>query len=125
MAILGVMDIIKVFFADGRVSTILGLILLDVILAVAVAIKKRAFDWRRLAEFYRTMVVPYVLGYLAFYLAAEFFFVPKWLGEWATLAGDAVQWGAWLALVGNLVADVVHSAKGLGYSLERGVKTDG
>lgn len=120
-----VLEIVKAFFGDGRVMTILGMILVDVLLAVAVAIKGKKFDWRRLAEFYQTMVVPYILGYMAFYLAAEFFFVEKWLGDWSTLAGDAVQWVTWMALVGNLVADVMKSAKALGYSFATETPTGG
>ena len=111
-----VLAVVKAFFRDGRVMTILGLILVDVLLAVSAAIKAGKFDWRRLAEFYRTMVVPYVIGYLAFYLAATFFFDVEWLGDWSSFAGEAVQWVAWSALVGNLVADVMRSGRALGYA---------
>ena len=118
-----ILEAVKLFFQDGRVVTIEGLIVLDVILAVAAAIKARVFDWRRLAEFYRSMVVPYVLGYLAFYIVGELFFVPKWLGDWSSLAGDGIQWVAWMALVGNLGADVMNSAKTLNYAfVENGGK---
>ena len=104
------------FWQDPRVRTILGLILLDVILAVAAAIKAKVFEWRRLAEFYRTMVVPYILGYLAFWLAGEFFLVGEWLGDWGDLLlGQTAQWLPWLALIGNLVADVHNRMKALGY----------
>jgi len=111
-----VLDVLSAFWADGRVQTIAGLILLDVVLAVAAAVKTGQFDWRRLAEFYQTMVLPYILGYLAFY-GAGFFLKPEWLGEYGYLLGDAMQWVPWAALVANLVADVVNSAKALGYTI--------
>lgn len=111
-----VLGILAAFWADGRVSTILGLIVLDVVLAVAAAIKEKAFDWRRLAEFYRTMVLPYVLGYLAFY-GAGFLLDTEWLGAFGEIASEATMWVPWLALVGNLVADVVNSVGSLGLKL--------
>ena len=111
-----ILAVLRVFFLDGRVRTILGLILADVILALAAAIKAGTFDWRRLGEFYRTMVIPYVLGYLAFYSPSVFLLEEAWLGEYAELAGEAVRWIAWIFLVGNLVADILKSAKALGYA---------
>lgn len=102
------------FFADGRVSTIVGLILLDVALAVAEAIRLGQFEWRRLAEFFHTMVVPYLIGYLGVYGAAQFL-DERYLGPFAETLGSGFTWVAWLALVTNLAADVLLHAKALGY----------
>lgn len=102
------------FFADGRVSTIVGLILLDVALAVAEAVRLRQFEWRRLADFFRTMVVPYLIGYLGVYGAAHFM-DERYLGPFAEALGAGFAWVAWLALVTNLAADILTHAKVLGY----------
>jgi len=112
------MEIIKGFFSDARVMTILGLILLDVLLAIAAAIRTGTFELRKIGEFYKTMVVPYVIGYMAFYLAATFFLDPEKLGPWADLAGDGMLTITWLALVGTLAGDVIRSAKALAYKIE-------
>ena len=113
------MDVVKVFFSDTRVMAIIGLILLDVLLAIAAAIKTSTFDWRKLGEFYKTMVLPYIIGYLAFYLFVTYF-IKDWelLGSYADQVGEGVLIVAWLALVGNLVGDVVNSAKTLAYKIE-------
>ena len=108
------MEWVAAFFADGRVSTILGLILLDVCLAVAAAVRQGAFQARRLAEFFRTMVVPYMIGYLGVYGAAHFM-DERYLGPFAQALGAGFAWAAWLALVANLAADILGHAKTLGY----------
>lgn len=108
------MNWVEEFLADGRVSTIVGLILLDVALAVAEAIRLQRFEWRRLGEFFRTMVAPYLIGYLGVYGAAQFL-DDRYLGPFAETLGAGFAWAAWLALVTNLVADVLSHAKVLGY----------
>lgn len=104
----------EAFFADGRVSTILGLILLDVALAVAAALRRGEFHPQRLAQFFRTMVVPYMIGYLGVYGAA-YFLDERYLGPFAQALGAGFAWAAWLALVANLAADILEHAKELGY----------
>lgn len=108
------MEWLEGFFADGRVSTILGLILLDVTLAVAVAVRRGEFEPRRLADFFRTMVVPYLIGYLGVYGTAHFL-DERYLGPFAEALGSGFVWAAWLALVANLAADVLGHARELGY----------
>jgi len=105
---------VEAFFADARVSTILGLIFLDVALAVAVAVRQGQFQARRLAQFFRTMVVPYLIGYLGVY-GAVYFMDEEYLGPFAEALGAGFAWAAWLALVANLAADILGHAKSLGY----------
>jgi len=112
------MEIIKGFFGDSRVMTILGLILLDVLLAVAAALRTGQFEPKRLADFYRTMVVPYVIGYLAFYLVSTYFIKDvELLGPYADVVGEGMVWMAWLALVGTLGAAVFKNVKALAYKI--------
>ena len=112
------MSLLEAFFADRRVSTVVGLILLDVALAVAAALRQGRFELQRLADFFRTMVMPYVLGYLGVYGTA-FFLDDELLGPFAPALGAGLAWAAWLALVANLAGDILEHARELGYRRER------
>ena len=57
---------------------ILLLIGLDLVLGIFCAIKRGAFEWGKVGQFYQTMVVPYVGGYLALQIA--FTLLPEQLG---------------------------------------------
>lgn len=52
-------------------TTLLGLIFLDVVLGIAVAIVKEEFDWKELTKFYKTKILPYILGWFAIELASQ------------------------------------------------------
>lgn len=52
------------FGNDDKTRTILALILTDIVTGVMCALKLRIFDMQRLAGFYGSNVVPYILGYL-------------------------------------------------------------
>jgi len=111
-----VLEYLGMFFADPRVQTVLGLIILEVFLAIANAIKKGEFAWHRLADFYRTMVVPYILGFLGFFLAGKF--VKLALVEpYDVIVGEGAIWLAWITLAFNLLADIYTKAKELGIPL--------
>ena len=103
------------FFADPRVLTILGMILLDVVLAISAAIKLKEFDWKRLPEFYQTMVLPYVLGYLAAY-TASFLIIGDWAGG---LPVEIIVTILWSAIVGNLGASIIGHLKGLALDIPK------
>ena len=110
-------SLVYAFFHDPRVLTLLGLIVLDVLLGVAVAVRTETFDWRRLATFYRTMVGPYLLGYLGFYLCAKIM-TAELLGPAGYLVGEGMTTLAWLTLVGTLAASVIDNARSLGYKID-------
>jgi len=96
------------FFRDARFYTILGLIALDVALAVAEAIKENRFDWHKLGEFYRSMVVPYVLGYMAVYVAITY--IP---GDVGSILGEAVRLLGFAGVLSTLAASIVGHAKAI------------
>lgn len=60
------------FFTDPWVRAIFALILLDVITGVIAALRTGVFDLQRIAAFYRTNVVPGILGYSAVWGFARF-----------------------------------------------------
>lgn len=58
--------------AGPHVATIIGLIFLDLAIAIAAAVRSGTFDWRAIAAFYRSNVVPFIIGYLGLLGAMEF-----------------------------------------------------
>jgi len=54
------------------VATLFGLIALDVLLGVAVALRTGYFEWRKVAQFYQTNVIPFGLQALAVAAASKF-----------------------------------------------------
>lgn len=111
-----VLVLIQMFFADPRVTTIIDLISLVVILAIAKAIKEGIFAWRQMAEFMRTMVAPYIVAFLGVYLAAKLIRADL-LGPYGAIIGEGVIWMCWLTLVFNLVADAYKKLQDLGIPL--------
>lgn len=110
-----VLELVKAFFADARVKTLAGLILFDLVLAVAAALKLGTFDWKELPRFYKTKVCPYLLGYLAGYVAT-FLIVGEWAGGFVT---QTVVTLLWAMPVGNLVANIVAHLKSLGIESDK------
>lgn len=93
--------------AGPHVATILGLIFLDLMIAVAAAVRSGTFDWRAIAAFYRSNVVPFIIGYIGLLGAMKFVAVellPVELQE--TLPGLA----AWIGF-GTIVAQLFSSIK--------------
>jgi len=104
------------FFRDARLYVILGLIGLDVVLGVAAALKTGVFDWHKLGDFYKTMVAPYVLGYLALYVTFQLLpDVVGMVGEVGNVAGEVMVTVAFATIAANLVASIWDHLKALGY----------
>ena len=109
-----VMAIVLAFFQDPRVLTILGLIVLDFVLGVAVALRTNTWAWKKVANFYQTNVLPFILGYLAFYVAANLIPDFELLGEWSYLVGEGALLIAWGAILASLGSDIVSHIRALG-----------
>jgi len=110
-----IFDLVVAFFADPRVQAIGALIIMDVILAIAAALKSKEFDFKKVGEFYQTNVIPYVLGYLAFYVGTKLIVDPAAiLGEWSHVVGEAAISIAWAAIIASLGGSIVASLKKLG-----------
>ena len=104
------------FWADGRVLAILGLIVLDVVLGIAAAIRRGNFAWAEVGRFYYTMVLPYILGYLAFWLVSSVAF-PEILGSSGYIVSEVTVSLAWAALVTCLGSSIIDNGKALGYKI--------
>jgi ABC-type spermidine/putrescine transport system permease subunit II len=82
------------------------------VVGVAVAIKNGQFEWNKVGQFYRTMVVPNVIGYLALYVM--FGVVPGLEG----LVGEGLHTVAFGLIVVNLLGSVVFHLRALGLKRE-------
>lgn len=102
-------SILLELMAEFQVWTILALIGLDLILGVAAAIKHKEFDWKKLGQFYRSNILPYVLGYVG--SALVFRFAGQYIGEWLSDSIVSVTFGA---IAVNLVSSIVANVKKLG-----------
>jgi len=100
------------------ITSIVFLIILDLISAVAVHIKTKTFDWKKVAEFLRTNVVPYVLIWGT--LGA----VPVLL-SYVEVSGDVILplEGAvgfvWLIIIGKLFKSIWDNFKTLGIEFKK------
>jgi len=103
------MEIINSLANDGRIRTLFGLIVLDVLFGVAEAIKLGVFDWKRLAEFYKTMILPMLIGYGAVVIITPLV-VSDLLGEYSDLMTTVLTTVGWAVLVAQLVTSIKRHA---------------
>jgi len=96
----------------AKITAILGLIAADVILAVAVAIKDKRFDWQQLADFFQTMIVPKLLGWLAASVLARFvsseYLIPPF-----DVLGPGIDTIAFTAVVVSLASSIIKHFQSL------------
>ena len=120
------MDFFPVFFeaVGPQVATLLFAIAANVILGVAVAIKRKRFAWVDLANFYFSDVIPKFLGYVAVAILAHGSaeFLPEPIG--AALANGLVPL-AWLTAIGSIVADIVEKLAAVGVPVRKIPGIDG
>ena len=97
-----------------HLATILGLIFMDVVIGVALAVRLGFFEWRAVAQFYSTNVVPYVIGYIAvagglLFIAPEL--LPAGVGDALALVGSWLGFGAIAAQI--VFGSLLPNAKAL------------
>ena len=89
-----------------HLATIIGLIFLDVVIAVARSVRQSEFDIGYLPEFYKTNVVPFIIGYIAVVGAAKFVDVSLLPEAFGNVFSEIV---AWLGF-GTIAAALLKSA---------------
>ena len=100
------------------ITSILFLIIIDFISAVALALKNKTFDWKKLLEFLRSNIAPYILIWGT--LGA----IPILL-KYVELLNDVVivfEGGVgivWLLIIGKLINSIFNNLKELGIELKR------
>lgn len=103
------LDLIVAFFLSWQVKTLVGLILIDVVLGIAAALRTGVFDWKLIGQFYSSNVLPYVLGFLAFYVAVGYIIPPESLGDLGELVNETTVTLAWGVLVATLVGSILKN----------------
>ena len=99
--------IVDWFGQQGDIKVIVVLVFLDLVTAVAAALRSNVFDGRRLTEFLLRGVLPYVLVYGAFK-----FVVYALGGEW-----QAATYLAFAAILATLYTSIKANLKDLGLDL--------
>lgn len=97
----GLFELIEQFMSSARFYPILGLIGMDLVLGVSVAIKEGEFEWEKLGRFYQTSVLPYILAYLGIFIALQF--VPESVG----FIADGLDVLVFAAIISRLVSSIV------------------
>lgn len=106
-----VWEIIVAFFFSAKLHIILALIALDLVLGVAVAIRTKTFELRRIADFMIGMVLPYVLVYLALHIIVHL------VVEIESIIGQGVDTVVFLLILAALGASIFENFKMLGINL--------
>jgi hypothetical protein len=112
MAGLGFLDNLPTLMGP-LVSTLFGLIALDLLLGVAVAIKSGEFQFWAIANFYKTNVVPYIIGWVAFVAAGQFLAAEVLPADLQFLAGNGIAVASFSAIALSIGSDILTSIKAL------------
>lgn len=99
--------LLRAYFTDSRTIAIFVLIAMDVVTGIIAALRLRVFRWQAVGDFYRTMVLPGVLGYALVWLLA-YFGVDALVGELAATVTAALGAGP---LIIALTASILDNVK--------------
>lgn len=96
------------FFLSWQVRATVGLIVADLGLGVASALARNAFHFEQVANFYRTNVAPYILGYLTLYVVVKVILPPGVVvpGLTALPVNEAAVSLAWAAIALSLGSSI-------------------
>lgn len=104
-------DVAKVFQEviatyGPAVASLVGLIILEVVTGIGAALKRGVFDWQKVANFYRTSVMPGLVGWLGL-VVSTYLVVPGLFGDAVGgVVSPAVALSGLLAVVATLVASI-------------------
>ena len=102
-----------VAFLGPQILAVVGLIFADVILGVAVAVKKKIFEWRLMAEFFQTNVIPKLLGWMAAEVIVRTV-AAEYLNPPFDVLGPAIAMVAFLTVIASLAGSVIDHFRDLG-----------
>jgi hypothetical protein len=112
-----IIELIGQFLADPLVKTVLGLVAAEVLVGVGGAIYRGEFQWRKLLQFYRTNIVPYVFIYAGIYIGVQLA-APSLLGEYADLMSKVTLDMVFGIIVYNLVMSIAATLESVGITLK-------
>lgn len=96
-----------------QVTSLIGLIAVDVLLAVALSIKNGTFDFKKLSDFYIHMIIPYLIGWVAFSIITKLVSPVVLPPAAAGVVSDGLAGIAWGAVVLTLVKRLYENGKDL------------
>lgn len=105
-------DVLRAFASDTKTKGIFAMILVDVVTGVIAAMRVGVFDPQRLATFYASNVVPFVFGYMLYWIVALFGvgeFLPPPIGEGIAAIGYGV---IMTTLIGSTVDNLRRARDG-------------
>jgi hypothetical protein len=107
------LDALIAWFAASPYSTmalgLLVLVIVDVILGVGSALKRKVFDWQVLSNFYRTNVVPKVFGWVGSTMLLQLVATANMPEQIQAIVSSYVAPGADLGFYGAVVMTLVMS----------------
>jgi hypothetical protein len=106
--------VILSILTSPQMKLIAGSIFVDLGLGIARALRGGEFEWAHVANFYKTNVLPYVLGYLVLHLAISFMIPPDALGGMGAYLSPGLVNACWAVLMGALGASIGRNLQGLG-----------
>jgi len=109
MDVQAVVEVVWGWIQAADIPLIVGLVVADLVLGIAAAIKAGVFRWSEVGRFYQTNVAPYLIGYVVLRLLVDI--VPDLSG----ILGSGLALGAFGAIIGNLVASIAGNVKALGF----------
>jgi hypothetical protein len=91
-----------------------GAVALDLGLGIAHALKEQRFEWAKVADFYRTNVGPYLVGYVTLHLVISFIIPPDSLAGLGAALSPALVTGLWGLIMASLSASIARHLQALG-----------
>jgi hypothetical protein len=104
------------FFADARVVAVVVLIVALVLSSIAAAIKRGEFEARRVADWYRVYLVPYLIGAFVAWLLSRFLPLEP-LGPYGAWVGEGFYNLAMLTLYWTLISKLIATWREIGYAI--------
>lgn len=90
--------------------TLLALIIIDLVFGVALALKTHTFQWKLVADFYGTKVLPKLLGWMVVYLVVQFATILSQNQVIETLR-PLLDLGFYALLVASLLGSVIDKGR--------------
>lgn len=110
-----ILRIVWEFLVVASMPLILTLVGMDLALGIFCAIKRGIFEWGKVGQFYQTMIVPYVGGYLVLQLA--FTLLPDQLN---VVLSPVLSGAALAAIFAALASSIMSHIKEIGIPIVPG-----
>jgi phosphatidylglycerophosphate synthase len=96
-----------------KLLTLFGLILLDVLMGIARAVHQGQFEWKKVGQFYKSMVLPYIIGWLAVSLTIWMISLEMLPAEVSVWLNPALLWTTWLVVAATIGGSIKENVVAL------------